>query len=739
MPRAACIAGTQRQPHEVVRLSEAAEYISHGWHLCQFDSGTKGGGSARGWNEPGRGIRNHRAIRPDSGIGLLHVWSGTCALDLDQYDQALAWLAERGIDLTQLLGAEDAVQISSGRPNKGKLLYRVPDGVEPRSLRSVKVMAMDADDAGNHPVLFELRCATDCGTKTVQDVLPPSIHPKTGKPYAWAGLGDWRALPVLPPGLLSLWRELADETPRARHRRGATGPGTSAEFVDFARRLEVAGLKPYRVGTSVRSYCPHHGGESGTSLKVDETAGGGVLWHCKAGCTQEQVSQALADKAPRDRAIPSMPLAEQLQRARDARKAPASSGAVILPAFPDELLALPGGLGDLQAWILGYMSHPSPAAAGIAAIATLSHFAMDRIGVDSRSGLGLNEQFLLLAPTGFGKEDLRKPFEILAEALPKHRPAGAGNLWPGHLAALQFSAPASQQGLHCLLEANRAQSILSDEFAEWLAHSAKDGHRQQAMGHLMQAYTKAYGTLAAPATTTHGNKAASYVPVERPRVLVFATSTAERLLESINASQADSGALNRFVILVAEQERIAKRYGVRPADYQPPRQLVELVAWVSALPEQKLPLEPEAWEFHDAHDAAVIEELAYRDPRLAKRLSEQALKLGALIALGERRLRVTARDLGIAYAIREGLYHRAASLLSYDGALSGMHPTGRAMEQLRLRIESKGFIYRSHLRKESRQFAALSIPEQEAVIRTLVSEGFARIDGGKLVRPEPSP
>ena len=54
----------------------------------------------------------------------------------------------------------------------------------------------------------------------------------------------------------------------------------------------------------------------------------------------------------------------------------------------------------------------------------------------------------------------------------------------------------------------------------------------------MQAYTRATGTLAAPAAVTK-----KYKQVKNPRVLVYATDTAERILEAFSASQADRGAL----------------------------------------------------------------------------------------------------------------------------------------------------------------------------------------------------
>lgn len=710
-------------------MSEGADYIAHGWALCQFDAGTKGGESAgKGWNTSERAIRDPRTLRQGQNIGLLHAWSGTAAIDVDKHDEALAWLEARGVNLEHLLAADDAVQIKSGRPNKGKLLYAVPPGIDPLSLPSVSIRAIEPDAEGKFPVILEFRCATRCGTKTLQDVLPPSIHPDTGKPYEWGG--DWRALPDLPEALLAIWREHI-EPAQERKARGATGPGTSAEVMDMVRRLEAAGLKPYRCGDGFRGYCPVHGGESGTTLKIDEAADGRVLVHCHAKCTPEAIFKALP---ARDRGIPTIASFEQLKRAQDARKAGEDmQGGASLPEFPAELLALPHGLGRLQDWILGYMRYPSAAAAGITALATLAHFAMAHVVVDSDDGLGLNEQFLLLAPTGFGKEDLRKPFAKLADALSaRPRPANAGNLWPAHLPHLQYSAPASQQGLHQLLEKHQAQTFLSDEFAEWLSHAASDSHKQQALGHFMQAYSKATSTIAAPAAVTK-----EYKPVNSPRILIFATSTAERLLETVTASHADSGAINRFVILVAEQDRIAKRYAPygedQGAKYQPPAAVVDLVEWVAALSETTVRLDPDAYALYVAHDAAVLDPLKFADYRLAGRLNEQALKMAALVALSDRRTLIDVRDLAIAYAIREGLYRRAASMFGIDGALSGMHNTGRALEQIRLHLVAKPFVYRSNLAKVSRKFAALSVPEREAVLRAVQTEGFAKLDGGRLV------
>jgi hypothetical protein len=60
-------------------------------------------------------------------------------------------------------------------------------------------------------MVLEFRCASASGL-TVQDVLPPSIHPDTEKPYQWAGKGAWRNIPVIPAQLLAVWQTLLKPT-----------------------------------------------------------------------------------------------------------------------------------------------------------------------------------------------------------------------------------------------------------------------------------------------------------------------------------------------------------------------------------------------------------------------------------------------------------------------------------------------------------------------------------------------
>lgn len=203
--------------------ARAREYIESGFVLVPIPKGTKGP-RERGWNERENCWHLPDAVRADwsGNIGLAHAYSGTATIDVDSYQAALPALAAHGVELDALLTADDAVQIRSGRPDRAKLVYRLPEGLDP-------LPSVDRTDAGEG---FEFRCGTK-GGMTVQDVLPPSIHPDTGKPYEWAG--NWRNLPELPPSVLSAWRALLGP-------QRSTAPSSAKTTVAEGRHADVIKL-----------------------------------------------------------------------------------------------------------------------------------------------------------------------------------------------------------------------------------------------------------------------------------------------------------------------------------------------------------------------------------------------------------------------------------------------------------------------------------------------------------------
>jgi hypothetical protein len=177
-------------------LTIIQDYIDHGFKLVPIPPNSKGPFN-KSWNQLENCLTSEDKLPNGFGVGLAHAYSGTMALDIDNMNNAYDELMKHEIDLSKLMKKEDAVFVLSGKPNRAKLLYKMPEDV---ILPSKKINHMNE-------TIFELRCATHNGL-TVQDVLPPSIHPDTKKPYEWRG--DWKNLPLIPDELLTYWKELAE-------------------------------------------------------------------------------------------------------------------------------------------------------------------------------------------------------------------------------------------------------------------------------------------------------------------------------------------------------------------------------------------------------------------------------------------------------------------------------------------------------------------------------------------------
>jgi len=174
-------------------------YIRQGWSLVPIPPGTKGPRHT-GWQHKGAMLKSGADLPDGYGVGLAHAYSGTMALDIDNWDIATQMLAEVGVDLAALYQAHDAVTIESGRAGRGKLLYAMPFGMVLPTRKVSKTVDNQVYLA------YEMRCGTKANT-TAQDVIPPTIHPLTGQPYRWGGRGDWSRLPTIPIELLDHWHE----------------------------------------------------------------------------------------------------------------------------------------------------------------------------------------------------------------------------------------------------------------------------------------------------------------------------------------------------------------------------------------------------------------------------------------------------------------------------------------------------------------------------------------------------
>lgn len=140
------------------------------------------------------------AQNPDWNMGLALGPSGYCSLDIDCEESVQTIMREMGINPADL----DEYPTIQGRDKGRRLLFRVPDGAD---LTYAKLNWPTESGDGKQYTVMELRAA--CDGKQRQDVLPPSIHPDTGRPYRWivqpaASHDDW---PTPPDWLLVMWQQ----------------------------------------------------------------------------------------------------------------------------------------------------------------------------------------------------------------------------------------------------------------------------------------------------------------------------------------------------------------------------------------------------------------------------------------------------------------------------------------------------------------------------------------------------
>ncbi|ACO45491.2 bifunctional DNA primase/polymerase [Deinococcus deserti] len=180
------------------------DYAQHytdtmGFGLVPIPQGQKGP-RGTGWNKPENALRDSvqaaaRFGHSGENMGLLHSVSGTAVIDVDHQEYAQMALAAVGIDLVALV-PQNPWRIHGQKGEKP--VYLVPEGM----LLPHHKLVWPCTTGGPDITVFELRSAG------VQDVLPPSIHPQTQKPYVWVnGVPPSReVLPELPAELVTLWQ-----------------------------------------------------------------------------------------------------------------------------------------------------------------------------------------------------------------------------------------------------------------------------------------------------------------------------------------------------------------------------------------------------------------------------------------------------------------------------------------------------------------------------------------------------
>lgn len=165
---------------------------------------------------------------PHHNMGVVLGPSQLCSLDVDDVQWTRQVLSDQlGVDLDHLALTCPTVV---GNPQRMRLLFRVPVGIElgrhalawPNQkdpdgslFKSVVQLLKAAEASADQSAVATLKAQAEALKRftvfefragLVQDVLPPSIHPGTGKPYVWKTPPSIEGFPVLIPQLLNAWK-----------------------------------------------------------------------------------------------------------------------------------------------------------------------------------------------------------------------------------------------------------------------------------------------------------------------------------------------------------------------------------------------------------------------------------------------------------------------------------------------------------------------------------------------------
>lgn len=212
----------------------ARRYIDiFGLALVPIEPGQKGPKGV-GWNRPGGYFVSADAAaefwtaHPKHNLGVVLGPSRVCSLDVDDVELTRKVFKQvLDLDLDALVAPHPIV---IGNPARFRVLFRVPAGVELALHSLVWPSQADPDGSILKALMLQVRAAADAGQADkeaalriaaepfkkitvfelraglVQDVMPPSIHPGTGKPYAWRTPPSPDGLPELPQVLLDIWQ-----------------------------------------------------------------------------------------------------------------------------------------------------------------------------------------------------------------------------------------------------------------------------------------------------------------------------------------------------------------------------------------------------------------------------------------------------------------------------------------------------------------------------------------------------
>jgi len=569
----------------------AKQYDALGWSLVAIPAGSKAP-QTFSWQTnptPSSFWESHQTHN----IGLLHSKSNTVALDIDHMLNTRTIFEALNIDLDAILATAPRIV---GRPERGKVLFTAP---ETFALSTRKISWPREDDPRLRDVVFELRAGS------VQDVLPPSIHPDTGQPYTWAGVPFTEIGPI-PPQLLTIWTEwdrfrpqMADLCPWKRaeefkpppkRRRVESRDSSVIEAYNAANPmgdvLTRVGYKQFGnrwLSPSSSSNIPgvvvFDDGRAYSHHASDPFDPAHAFDAFEVFCQYEHLGnvgvavKAAAEALSMD-SLPIGPSDEDRAMMRHGASVAATimgRGKVSGPktsAIPSHLLTIPGILNDVATYSSKTSIKLQPQFDVQAALAFGSVIMGRRYITDSDNMSSLF--FLNVAKTGTGKEQANKVVSRLLD----------------HCDLDHLRGPAgytSEGGVLSALKEAPCHIATIDEFGNYLAAAGSSGsvNMRQSISMMMESFGRQTGTISnrgySTAAMNDAQRKAIKIKISSPSMTVLGMTTPETFYDAIGSKDAASGLLNRFLIV---ESLTGYQKSRKPAMIDPP---AKVIAWAKTM------------------------------------------------------------------------------------------------------------------------------------------------------------
>ena len=164
------------------------------WRYCRVKAGDKKPYPADWQKTP---LELHQVDSSNIGLLLGPASNGICAIDFDG-PTAFTWAEAQGIDLEKIVKEYPTPTWSSGKPGRCQMAFRVPKEFwELLSTKKITTKPPSYPGAKDGEG-FEFRWTGG------QSVLPPSVHPDTGRPYEWL-VDAMEQVADLPDSILLAW------------------------------------------------------------------------------------------------------------------------------------------------------------------------------------------------------------------------------------------------------------------------------------------------------------------------------------------------------------------------------------------------------------------------------------------------------------------------------------------------------------------------------------------------------